>query len=102
MMSSLFIIGIPRITGTMEVFDSYPAICFAYTVGTKRMCFMKNPIFRNISVSGPEPEEETEENKIEEEEKENKNKNQLLFYKDFRSFLKVLKDYYYLCMVRCY
>ena len=37
MMSSLFIIGIPRITGTMEVFDSYPAICFAYTVGKKRI-----------------------------------------------------------------
>ena len=36
MMSSLFIVGIPRITGTMEVFDSYPAICFAYTIGTKK------------------------------------------------------------------
>ena len=85
----------------MDVFDSYPAICFAYTVGIKRICFMKDQIFWNISVSGPEPEEETEENKIEDEEKENKNKTQLLFYKDFKSFLKVLKEYYFLCMVRC-
>ena len=101
MMSSLFIVGIPRITGTMEVFDSYPAICFAYTVGIKRTCFMKNhQIFWNISVSGPETEEEKEENDIEDEEKENKN--QLLFFKDFKSFLIVLKEYYFLCMVRCY
>merc|ERR1712179_41051 len=62
-------------------FDSYPAILFAYAV-----------------VSGPEPDEETEENKIEDEDKENENKNQLLFFKDFKSFLKVLKEYYFLCM----
>ena len=29
----LVFVGIPRITGTMDVFDSYPAVLFAYTVG---------------------------------------------------------------------
>ena len=30
--NSVFV-GIPRITGTMDVFDSYPAVLCAYTVG---------------------------------------------------------------------
>ena len=64
------------------------------------MFYEKSNILKYFSVSGPEPEEETEENKIEDEEKENKN--QLLFFKDFKSFLKVLKEYYFLCMVRFY
>ena len=53
---------------------------------------------RTILVSEPEPE--IEENQIEDVEMEKENKLQLLFYKNFKSFLKVLIDYYFLCMVK--
>ena len=53
---------------------------------------------RTILVS--EPENEIEENQSEDVEMEKENKLQLLFYKNFKSFLRVLKDYYFLCMVK--
>ena len=53
---------------------------------------------RTILVS--ESENGIEENQIVDVEMEKKNKIQLLFYKNFKFFLKVLKDYYFLCMVK--
>ena len=32
-MTFYLFIGIPRITGTMDEFDSYPAVFFAFTAG---------------------------------------------------------------------
>ena len=45
-------------------------------------------------------EEDTEENQDGIGEKENLNKSQFLLFKNFKFFLKVLKDYYFLCMVK--
>ena len=56
---------------------------------------MKN---HNI-VSVNKNEEDTEENQVDDGEEENKNKSQYLFYQNFKFFLKVLRDYYFLCMV---
>ena len=30
---NIFYLGIPRITGTMDIFDSYPAVNFAFKTG---------------------------------------------------------------------
>ena len=59
---------------------------------------MLHDYLRTILVS--KPENEIEENQSEDAEMEKENKPQLLFYKNFKSFLKVLKDYYFLCMVK--
>ena len=50
-------------------------------------------------VSVNKNEEDTEENQVDDGEEENKNKSQYLFYQNFKFFLKVLRDYYFLCMV---
>ena len=80
----------------MDVFDSYPAVLCAYTVGIYKKIL--HDYLRTILVS--EPENEIEENQSEDVEMEKENKLQLLFYKNFKSFLRVLKDYYFLCMVK--
>ena len=46
------------------------------------------------------PEDDSQNNKNEDEEKENSNKTKYLYYKSFKSFLIVLRDYYFLCMVK--
>ena len=56
---------------------------------------MKN--YNIVSVN--KNEEDTEENQVDDGEEENKNKSQYLFYQNFKFFLKVLRDYYFLCMV---
>ena len=54
--------------------------------------------FNIVSVN--KNDEDTEENQVDDGEEENKNKSQFLFYKNFKFFLKVLRDYYFLCMVK--
>ena len=58
--------------------------------------------FNIVSVN--KNDEDTEDDQVDDGEDdgedENKKKSQFLFYKDFNLFLKVLRDYYFLCMVK--